>query len=55
MHDRGKEQTNQVPSASPILMESVRAAIEARHYSPRTADSYVQWIKRFLVTRRQRR
>jgi integron integrase len=49
MHDRGKEQTNKVPSASPKLLESVRAAIEVRHYSPRTADTYVQWIKRFII------
>lgn len=34
-------------SRSPFL-ESVRAALRTRHYSIRTEDTYVHWIKRFL-------
>ena len=33
----------------PRLMEQVRAAIRARHYSRRTEDAYVHWIRRFIV------
>ena len=30
-------------------MEQVRAEIRARHYSRRTEDAYVHWIRRFIV------
>ena len=30
------------------LLDRVRAAICSRHYSPRTEDAYVHWIKRFI-------
>jgi integron integrase len=32
----------------PRLMEQVRRALVARHYSPRTVDSYSQWILRYI-------
>ena len=31
------------------LLDQVRDAIRRKHYSPRTEESYVQWIKRFIV------
>ena len=31
------------------LLDRVRAAIRARHYSRRTEESYVHWIKRFVL------
>ncbi|MEK7228883.1 MAG: phage integrase N-terminal SAM-like domain-containing protein, partial [Candidatus Binatota bacterium] len=31
----------------PKLLDQVRQAIRARHYSPRTEEAYVHWIKRF--------
>jgi hypothetical protein len=31
------------------LIERVRRAIRARHYSRRTEDAYVQWINRYIV------
>ena len=34
---------------TPRLMEQVRAEIRARHYSRRTEDAYVHWIRRFIV------
>ncbi len=34
---------------SPKLLELVSLAIRARHYSPRTEDSYRRWIKRFIL------
>jgi integrase len=30
------------------LLDEVRQAIRARHYSPKTEESYVHWIKRFI-------
>src|SRR5437867_2649996 len=33
----------------PRLIEQVRAEIRARHYSRRTEDAYVHWIRRFIV------
>jgi len=32
----------------PRLLQQVRDAIRRRHYSPRTEDSYVHWIRRFV-------
>ena len=32
----------------PKLLDQVRAAIRVRHYSLRTEDTYVHWIKRFI-------
>src|SRR4029450_11433691 len=34
---------------SPKLLEQVCEAIRARHYSIRTEDSYLRWIKRFIL------
>ena len=36
-------------SARPRLLDQVRAAIRLRHYSRRTEESYVGWIRRFIV------
>ncbi len=36
------------PVASPRLLDQVRQAIRARHYSPRTEKAYVGWIRRFV-------
>ena len=33
----------------PRLLEQVRAEIRARHYSRRTEEAYVHWIRRFIV------
>jgi integrase-like protein len=30
------------------LLDQVRDAIRRRHYSDRTEDTYVHWIKRFI-------
>jgi integron integrase len=32
-----------------MLLDRVRDAIRVRHYSPRTEDAYVAWIRRFIV------
>jgi hypothetical protein len=36
------------PPEKPKLLDQVRLAIRARHYSRRTEDTYVGWIKRFI-------
>ena len=33
----------------PRLLDRVRAAIRTRHYSRRTEEAYVSWIRRFIV------
>src|SRR5690242_3468337 len=36
------------PSPRPRLVDSVREAVRVRHYSPRTEEAYVMWIRRFI-------
>jgi hypothetical protein len=33
----------------PRLLDRVRQALRARHYSPRTEKSYVSWILRYIL------
>lgn len=40
--------------AEPRLLERVRDALRVRHYSIRTEQSYVQWIKRYILFHRKR-
>ena len=42
-------ETSQSDASRPRLLDLVRAAIRARHYSRRTEDAYVAWIRRFIV------
>ena len=41
-------------SQKPKLLDQVRRAIRARHYSPRTEETYVHWIKRFIFFNNKR-
>ncbi|SNX61146.1 integron integrase [Nitrosomonas ureae] len=36
-------------SSPPKLLDQVRERIRARHYSIRTEDSYVDWVRRFIL------
>ncbi|MEO8306977.1 MAG: phage integrase N-terminal SAM-like domain-containing protein [Pseudomonadota bacterium] len=36
-------------SAKPRLLDQVRTAIRVRHYSYRTEQQYVGWIRRYIV------
>jgi integron integrase len=36
-------------SNPPKLLDRVRAAIRSRHYSPRTEEAYVMWIRRYIL------
>jgi len=44
-HDTGAPASRQAPR----LLDSVRGAIRTRHYSRRTEEAYVGWIRRFIV------
>lgn len=41
-------ETTSAESPKPKLLDRVRHAVRARHYSPRTEKAYVHWIKRYL-------
>jgi integron integrase len=41
-------------SQKPKLLDRVRHAIRTRHYSLRTEEAYVQWIRRFIVFHHKR-
>jgi integrase len=44
-----------MPAAQkPRLLDHVRQAIRTRHYSPKTEDSYVHWIKWFIFFHNKR-
>lgn len=42
-----------VPSPPPRLLDRVRQALRLRHYSPRTEDAYVAWIRRYILFHRK--
>jgi integron integrase len=37
-----------MPVTVPSLLTQLRTAIRTRHYSPRTEEAYVQWVRRFV-------
>jgi hypothetical protein len=41
-------------SSKPKLLDQVRHAIHMRHYSPKTEESYIGWIKRFILFHNKR-
>src|SRR5918996_3996027 len=41
-------------SRKPKLLDQVRLAIRTRHYSMRTEEAYVQWIRRFILFHNKR-
>ncbi len=36
------------------LLDGMRAVLRTRHYSIRTEDAYVQWVKRFILFHRKK-
>lgn len=42
------------PKPKPKLLDQVRAAIRAKHYSHRTEEAYTQWIRRFVLFHNKR-
>ena len=50
-HDRGTARSTGgagTDSPGPSLLERVRSAVRTRHYSPRTEEAYVGWVRRFV-------
>jgi integron integrase len=43
-----------VSPSPPSLLDRVRAALRLRHYSARTEEAYLSWIKRFILYHRKR-
>jgi integron integrase len=41
--------TNTTAVQSPRLLDTVRAKIQLKHYSSRTGEAYVKWIKRLIL------
>src|SRR5260221_10313155 len=41
-------------ATKPKLLDQVRATIRAHHYSYRTEEAYVGWIRRFILFHRKR-
>lgn len=39
---------------SPKLLDPLRAAIRVKHYSRRTEDTYVNWVKRYICFHNER-
>jgi len=50
-----KANVQTIPSApKPKLIDQVHQAIRTRHFSPKTEESYVHWIKRFIFFHNKR-
>ena len=45
---------NSTAGKNPKLLDEVRFAIQAKHYSLRTEEAYVSWIKRFILFHKKR-
>ena len=43
-----QDDANTGAAKPPRLLEQLRDAIQRRHYSPRTEETYVHWVKRFI-------
>jgi len=46
--------TNYRIKNKPKLLDQVRSAIRTRHYSIRTEEAYINWIKRFILFHNKR-
>jgi integron integrase len=51
---RAGERVPAAPAAKPRLLDQVRDAIRTRHYSYRTEEAYVGWIRRFILFHHKR-
>ena len=46
--DRRDAENPPIAPASPRLLDLVRDVVRRRHYSYRTEETYLQWMKRFI-------
>ncbi len=42
------------PAQKPKLLDRLRDAVRVRHYSIRTEEAYVQWVRRFIFFHNKR-
>ena len=42
-------ETDRAEATKPRLLDRVREAIRAHHYSRRTEETYVAWIRRYIL------
>jgi len=47
MNDADIKGGSQSGSGRPRLLDSLRESMRVRHYSRRTEETYLQWMKRF--------
>ncbi len=45
---------NKIDIQKPKLLDQVRFAIRTKHYSIRTEEAYVSWIKRYILFHKKR-
>lgn len=50
----GRRQSSEISATGPHLLDQVRDVVRRKHYSYRTEDAYVFWIKRFIFFHRKR-
>ncbi len=48
------ENANTLPGAKPKLLDQVRGKIRLKHYSIRTEQAYLDWVKRFVLFQQKR-
>ena len=48
------EKANTPSDAKPRLLDQVRDKIRLKHYSLRTEEAYVDWIRRFILFQHKR-
>jgi integrase len=49
-----RDTTAPPPAGSPRLLDRVRSAVRIRHYSIRTEECYVAWVRRFILFHNKR-
>jgi len=54
MHPNNQENYDTAPQQPPKLLDQVRAKIRLKQYSIRTEESYVSWIRRFILYHNKR-
>ena len=41
-------------TTKPKLLDQVRHALRVKHYSPKTEEAYIHWIRRFILFHKKR-
>jgi hypothetical protein len=49
LHHKSRMETAQANPAEPKLLDQVRNQIRIRHFSIRTEEAYVRWVRRLML------